>query len=79
MSATPSLDQPLRQRVMRGLAWKVISQIWRQLSRVIVVVILARLLSPDDYGLAAMVLVFSSLVLIFSDLALGAALVQRES
>jgi O-antigen/teichoic acid export membrane protein len=41
-------------------------------------VILARLLSPDDYGLAAMVLVFSSLVLIFTDLALGAALIQRR-
>jgi O-antigen/teichoic acid export membrane protein len=68
----------MRAKIASGLAWKVTSQIFRQLSRVAVVVILARLLTPADYGLAAMVLVFSSLVLIFADLALGAALVQRQ-
>ena len=68
----------MRAKIASGLAWKVASQIFRQLSRVAVVVILARLLTPADYGLAAMVLVFSSLVLIFADLALGAALVQRQ-
>lgn len=68
----------MRARILSGLAWKVASQIFRQLARVAVVVILARLLTPAEYGLAAMVLVFSSLVLIFTDLALGAALVQRE-
>jgi O-antigen/teichoic acid export membrane protein len=68
----------MRTKIASGLAWKVASQIFRQLSRVVVVVILARLLTPAEYGLAAMVLVFSSLVLIFTDLALGAALVQRE-
>ncbi len=68
----------MRAKIASGLAWKVASQVFRQLSRVAVVVILARLLTPADYGLAAMVLVFSSLVLIFADLALGAALVQRQ-
>jgi O-antigen/teichoic acid export membrane protein len=68
----------MRGRILSGLAWKVASQVFRQLARVAVVVILARLLTPAEYGLAAMVLVFSSLVLIFTDLALGAALVQRE-
>ena len=68
----------MRAKIASGLAWKVASQAFRQLSRVVVVVILARLLTPEEYGLAAMVLVFSALVLIFADLALGAALVQRE-
>ena len=40
--------------------------------------LLARLLSPHDYGVAGMVLVASSLVLIFADLAFGYALVQKE-
>ena len=68
----------MHNRIRSGLAWKVASQVFRQISRVAVVVILARLLTPEEYGLAAMVLVFSALVLIFADLALGAALVQRE-
>jgi O-antigen/teichoic acid export membrane protein len=68
----------LRSRLLHGLAWKVASQLFRQGWRAAVAVILARLLTPHDYGLAAMVLVFSSLVFIFSDLALGSALVQRK-
>lgn len=49
-----------------------------QLSQIIVGFILVRLLSPRDYGLAGMALVFSSLVLLLSDLSMGAALVQRR-
>ena len=45
----------------------------------VVAIILARLLAPAEFGLAGMVLIFSSLVIVFSDLALGAALVQRKS
>lgn len=70
--------QEMHGRIRSGLAWKVTSQVFRQASRIVVVVILARLLTPHDYGIAAMVLVFASLVLIFADLALGAALVQRR-
>jgi O-antigen/teichoic acid export membrane protein len=69
---------PLAARVVRGLAWSVGSQTTMQVSRLIVALVLARLLAPDDFGLAAMVLVFSSLVLVFSDLGLGAALVQTR-
>ena len=68
----------LGQLIRRGVAWKGASQIFLQISRILVMVVLARLLSPHDFGLAAMVLVFGTLALIFSDLALGAALVQRR-
>ncbi len=69
----------MRGRVLGGIAWKVASQVVLQGSRVVVAVVIARLLAPHDYGLAAMALIFSSLVLVFSDLALGAAVVQRRS
>lgn len=54
------------------------SQLFGQFFQLLVALILARLLVPRDYGLAAMVLVFAALVPIFADLALGAALVQRR-
>ena len=73
---TPAADG-LRASVLRGLVWKSASQILLQGSRLVVAVILARLLSPHDYGLAAMALVLASLVIVFSDVALGAAIVQR--
>jgi O-antigen/teichoic acid export membrane protein len=71
-------SQPMRARVLRGLAWKVLSQLFGQGWQIVVVIALARLLYPEDYGLAAMVLVFAAVVPVFSDLALGAALVQRR-
>lgn len=67
----------MRGRVVRGLVWVGASQVGLQLTRAAVAIVVARLLTPQEYGLAALALVFSSLVLVFSDLALGAALIQR--
>ena len=54
------------------------SQVGLQLTRALAAIAIARLLTPEEYGLAALALVFASLVLVFSDLALGAALIQRK-
>lgn len=69
----------LRTKVTRGLGWKALSSTTVQLTRFAVGIVLAHLLSPHDYGLAGMVIVFSSLVLIFSDLAFGSALIYRPT
>jgi O-antigen/teichoic acid export membrane protein len=69
----------LQSRVARGIAWKAFSQVVLQASKIVVALVLARLLAPHDYGVAGMVLVFSSLVFVFSDVALGSALVQRRT
>lgn len=70
-------EQEMRTLVVRGVRWKAVSQVLLQLLRIGVGVTLARLLTPHDYGLAGMVIVFASLVTVFSDMALGAAIVQR--
>ena len=68
----------IRSRVLKGLVWVVASQAGLQLTRAVVAIIVARLLTPAEYGLAALALVFASLVLVFSDMAMGAALIQRK-
>jgi O-antigen/teichoic acid export membrane protein len=65
-------------RIMSGVAWKAGSQVTLQVSRMVVALILARLLAPHDWGLAAMVMVFASFVVVFTDNALGTALIQRR-
>ncbi len=77
MLASRTQTDGLSRQVVRGVSWKAVSQVVRQVARLAVLVVLAHKLSPHDYGLAGEVLVFSSLVVIFADLALGAALVQR--
>lgn len=68
----------LRSRVLKGVVWVGASQVGGQITRAAVAIAIARLLTPAEYGLAALALVFSSLVMVFSDLALGAALIQRK-
>jgi O-antigen/teichoic acid export membrane protein len=79
--ATPVPGAPprgLRAQVLSGVLWKILSQAFRQGSRLIVALILARLLTPEQFGVSAEVLVISSLVIVFADLAFGAALIQRD-
>jgi O-antigen/teichoic acid export membrane protein len=63
----------------RGAFWKIVSQAVAQSSRLIFTFALAHLLTPSEYGIAGMALIVSGLVLAFSDLALGSALVQRSA
>src|SRR4051794_31368619 len=77
MADEPTHD--IRAKVMRGMGWVGASQVVLQIIRTVGAILVARLLTPDEYGLAMLSLVFVSLVLVFSDLALGAALVQRKS
>jgi O-antigen/teichoic acid export membrane protein len=69
----------LGSRIRSGLVWKAGSQILLQVSRMVVALVLARMLAPHDWGLAAMVLVFSAFVVVFTDSALGTALIQRRT
>lgn len=73
------MTDSIGSRIRSGLAWKAGSQLTLQVSRMVVALILARLLAPEEWGLAAMVLVFSGLAIVFTDSALGTALIQRRT
>jgi O-antigen/teichoic acid export membrane protein len=74
----PAAPDWIGSRIRSGLAWKAGSQITVQVFRMIVALALARMLAPHDWGLAAMVFVFSGFVVVFTDSAFGSALVQRR-
>lgn len=61
----------------RGASWKIGSQGLSQVLRLTTTLVIVRLVSPGDYGLAAMALVLSSFAVVFSDLGFGSAIVQR--
>ena len=62
-----------------ALAWSAGERIARQLFQFVVGVMLARLLTPDDYGLIAMVTVFFAVASTFSAGGLYPALIQRPN
>jgi O-antigen/teichoic acid export membrane protein len=68
----------LRSLVLSGFAWSAGTSVIIQISRIVFAVAMARFLTPHQYGLAAMAFAFAALIGIFTDLALGIALVQRD-
>ncbi|MFZ1021981.1 MAG: MOP flippase family protein [Halobacteriota archaeon] len=69
--------QDLESEIRVGLAWSGIAQAGSQLISLVVTVILMHLLSPQDFGLAAMVVVFTGFAMLFTDMGFGAALIQK--
>ncbi len=64
---------------MSGVAWKGMSQVISQATRFLLAIVLTHLLTPTEYGVAGMVLVFATFVIPFADLGLGPAVVQRRT
>jgi O-antigen/teichoic acid export membrane protein len=67
----------LESRTVRGIGWSATARVAQLLMSILISAILARLLTPSDFGLIAMVLVFSNLVAVFSGFGLTAAIVQK--
>ena len=71
-------EENLTRRTISGLGWSLGAQILRQSAQFLIAVLLARLLSPSEFGLVAMVVVFSGFASLFNDLGFGPALIQRQ-
>jgi O-antigen/teichoic acid export membrane protein len=64
---------------MRGVGWIMASQGATQVFALLTSVVIARLLSPRQVGLAAEAVVFGSLALVIADFGLASVIVQRPS
>ena len=77
--APPAPRPTLRQQVVRGIGWKIATQVVVQTTRIVVGIALARLLVPRDFGLASMALLFVGVTSVFTDLSFGQALIARRT
>ncbi len=68
----------LKEKTIKSLGWSFGARIFRQGVSFVITVILARLLTPDDFGLVGMVTVFTGFATIFGELGLSAALIQKQ-
>lgn len=68
----------IRNRIAGGFIWKFGERIVSQGVAFLVSLVLARLLSPDDYGLIALVLVFINLAGVFITSGFATALIQKK-
>jgi teichuronic acid exporter len=68
----------LRLRVLSALRWTASAKLLGQLLSWSMTIIVIRLLTPTDYGLMAIAMVFIAFLSIVDDLGLAAALIQRK-
>lgn len=68
----------LASRTVSAVSWITVSTVSRASLQLAQLAVLARLLSPQDFGLMAIVAVVSSYAALFSDVGLSTAFVQRQ-
>lgn len=72
-------EQDLKHKTKKGLYWKFIDQSANQIMQFGVAIVMARLLSPEDYGITALPAVFMAVAGIFMDSGFGAALTRKPN
>ena len=66
-------------KIIKSFAWDFTGRIGGQIVSLIIGIILARILTPAEFGLIGMVMVFIAMSQIFTNLGLNSALIQRSN
>lgn len=72
------MDTNLTKSAAIGIMWSGITQFSLQVFRFVVIIILARLLNPEDFGIVGLAALFIGIINIINDLGLSAAIIQRK-
>ena len=67
-----------KKQVIQGAFWKFAERIAAQLVSLVVSIVLARLLSPTEYGTISLVMVFITIANVFVNSGFGQALIQKK-
>lgn len=72
------MSNNLKSRGIKAFLWDFFGKMARHGTTFIVTIILARLLDPTQFGLIAMIMVIVMVAMVFTDVGLGSALIQRR-
>lgn len=71
-------EQSLKSQVAKGAIWTLLEKLSTQAVGFVVSMILARLLTPDDYGTVALLTIFFAITGVLVDGGFGGALIQKK-
>lgn len=71
-------DADLKKKVVKGFAWALLERFSTQFAGFFVTMILARLLTPADYGTVALLTIFIAISSVLADSGFGQALIQKK-
>lgn len=72
------MAEDLKQKTVKGVSWSFVEQVLTRGVNFVIGIILARLLSPTDYGLVGMLGIFIAISQIFVDGGLASALIRQK-
>ena len=72
-------EQSLKDKTVKGVAWSGIDNVVRMGVSFVVSIVLARLLSPDDYGLIGIIAIFTAVCTTIINGGFGTALIRKHN
>lgn len=72
-------EESLKQKTKKGLYWSFFNQASTQIMQFAVGIVMARLLTPEDYGITALPAIFMAIAGIFIDGSFGSALIRKDN
>lgn len=73
------MSESLKQKTAKGVLWSGVEQLSVQIIQFVLGLIMARILSPHDYGLVGMILVFTSIAETFVNSGFSNALIRKQN
>ena len=73
------LKESMKKSIIKNLFWKVSERFGAQIVSLIVLIVLARILTPEDFGLIALVTIFITIAEVFVTSGFGNALIQKKN
>ncbi|MDR2406524.1 MAG: lipopolysaccharide biosynthesis protein [Bacteroidales bacterium] len=71
-------EPTLKEKTAKGLFWGGMGNLLQQIIGMVFGIIIARILNPDDYGLVAMLTIFSAIATTFIDSGFSVALINKK-
>lgn len=71
-------EQSLKDKTVKGVGWSAVDNVTQYAVTFIVGIVLARLLSPDDYGLIGIIAIFTSICTALIDGGFDTALIRKN-
>ena len=71
-------SENLRHTTLVNLAWKYAQTFGTQILKLVVSIVLARLLTPSDFGFIALITVFTAILSVFVDGGFSSSLIQKK-
>lgn len=71
-------ESSLKDKTVRGVGWSAVDNVTQYVVSFIVSIVLARLLSPDDYGLIGIISIFTAICTALINGGFGSALIRKK-